>query len=333
MDMSTQVDRLAGWTPIRLYREQSSAFVDWCYLGERRFTDPFFDQTVEQCLRHPFNLLFRHQTPIEALGQRHESHPGLPPAGFIFHLSRCGSTLVTQMLAALAKNVVISEAAPIDSVLRARFKYSGVTEETTALWLRWVISALGQQRSSEEKYLFIKFDSWSALDLKIVKQAFPGVPWIFLYRDPVEIMVSQLGKRGAHMLPGMIEAELLGMEYSYVTQIETEEFCARVLASVCDAALKHHKQGEAMFVNYRQLPDVVWSTLLDFFHVEYTAAEIDRMRHASRFDAKNPLLHFEVDTASKNRQATREVRDAANTWVMPLYERLEAIRLSLRNRE
>src|SRR5215208_1425097 len=121
MDMKSQADRLAGWVPIRLYREQSSAFVDWCYPGERRFTDPFFDQTVEQCLRHPFNLLFRHQTPIETLGQRHESHPGLPPAGFIFHLSRCGSTLITQMLAALAKNVVISEAAPIDSVLRARF--------------------------------------------------------------------------------------------------------------------------------------------------------------------------------------------------------------------
>ena len=324
-----QADQLAGWTPIRFYWQRSSAFMDWCYLGKSRFTDPFFDQTIERCLDNPFNLLFRRQTPMETLGQWHKANPGLPPTGLIFHSSRCGSTLISQMLAALPQNVVISEAAPIDSVLRARFYNTGVTDEMRAAWLQWVISALGQRWSGDEKHLFIKFDSWSALDLRVIKQAFPGVPWIFVYRDPVEIMVSQLKRRGAHMVPGLIEAELIGVEASSIFQMQPAEFCARMLATICGAALEHNDEGQAMFINYRQLPGVVWSSLLDFFRVEYTAADMDSLRYASQFDAKNPSMHFECDSASKNRAATDQVREMANKWIMPLYERLEATRLSL----
>ena len=324
-----QVDQLAGWTPVRLYWQQSSAMVDWCYSGERRFTDPFFDQTIGQCMSHPFNVLFRHQTPIDILGEYHEARPGLPPTGFIFHLSRCGSTLLSQMLAAMPQNVVISEAASIDMVLRARVSNHGVTDETRAAWLRWMISALGQRRSGEENYFFIKFDSWSILDLGSISHAFPGVPWIFLYRDPVEVMVSQLKRRGAHMVPGVLEPELLGMDYASALRMQPVEFCARALAGICAAALRHHNSGGAMFVNYRQLPDVAWSTLLDFFRVEHTAADIDRMRHVSQFNAKNPSLQFVDDAASKNGEASREAREMASEWIMPLYERLEAIRLSI----
>ena len=80
--------------------------VDWGCLGKERFTDPLFEQTIDVCLRHPFNLLFRHQTPIELLGEVAATFPMVPPSGFIFHLSRCGSTLVSQMLAALPQNIV-----------------------------------------------------------------------------------------------------------------------------------------------------------------------------------------------------------------------------------
>ncbi|MFP5260735.1 MAG: sulfotransferase family protein [Blastocatellia bacterium] len=323
-----RADRLDGWTPVRLYWEQSSAMVDWCYSGERRFTDPFFDQTIERCMRHPFSVLFRHRTPMDALGRYYEERPGLAPTGFIFHLSRCGSTLISQMLAALPRNVVISEAPPVDAVLRANQGGRDVTDATRADWLRWMISALGQPRSGEEKHLFIKFDSWSLLSMRIIRQAFPDVPWVFAYRDPVEVLVSQIMRRGGHMVPGVLEPELLGMDYSSILQMRPAEYCARVLAQVCAAALEHRDGGEPMFINYRQLPEVVWSSLLDFFRVDHTAADIDRMRRVSQFNAKNPSLEFVDDAASKHSAAGPELRDAAGEWVMPLYERLEAARLS-----
>ena len=320
------VGQLAGWTPIRFYWEEAFAMVDWCYTGERRFTDPFFYQTIDRCLRHPFNALFRHQTPIETLRESAEAHACVPPTGFVFHLSRCGSTLLAQMLSALPRNVVISEAAPIDSILRSRLHNRNVSDETRAEWLRWMISSLGQRRSGDEKHLFIKFDSWSILDFNTIRRAFPDVPWIFLYRDPVEILVSQIRRRGAHMVVGGLEPELLGMDYPSILQMEPTEFCARALAVVCAAALEHRDGGR--FINYHQLPDVAWSSLLDFFHVEYTSAEADRMRHASRLDAKNPSMRFVDDTAQKSQEASPQVREMSDRWIKPIYERLEAARLS-----
>ena len=112
--------RFDGWVPIRVYGapgHPGQPFVDWCYLGTDAFIEPFFEDTIRRMLRRPFNLLFRHQTPIDALGEWHAAQPGLPPTGFIFHMSRCGSTLAARLLAALPRNVVISEAADRKSVV------------------------------------------------------------------------------------------------------------------------------------------------------------------------------------------------------------------------
>src|SRR5678816_558328 len=104
----------------------------------------------------------------------------------IFHMSRCGSTLVAQMLAALERNIVISEARPIDQVLGAK-----VDEERRIAWLRWIVNALAQRRRPAEEFFFIKLDAWHVLHLPLIQRAFPNTPWVFLYRDPIEVMVSQ----------------------------------------------------------------------------------------------------------------------------------------------
>jgi hypothetical protein len=178
----------------------------------RRITDPFFAQTVERSLRHPAHMLFRHDTPMEALGELNEQSPGAPPKGFIFHASRCGSTLIAQMLAAQPENVVISEASPVDVVLRSHLRDPGISEEQRILWLRWLLNAFGQRRFGEEKRLFVKFDSWHALFLPLIRRAFPDVPWIFVYREPVEVLLSHGRRRGGQMIPGVLEPGLFGWD-------------------------------------------------------------------------------------------------------------------------
>lgn len=152
-----------GWIPFRLRHGASGLRVDWCYLGGLRFTNPFFEQTVNQCFQHPANVLFQHETPISALGELHERRAGLAPSGFIFHVSRCGSTLVSQMLAALPENAVISEAGPIGAILRSHLREPGITDDERVLWLRWLLNALGQRRFPAEKHLFVKFECWQIL--------------------------------------------------------------------------------------------------------------------------------------------------------------------------
>jgi hypothetical protein len=316
---------LSGWVPVQINWQRASPVVDWCYLGSRRFTDPFFEQTINDCMRLPFNLLFRHQTSIEMLAELREIQPGLEPSGFIFHMSRCGSTLISQMLAALPQTVMISEAGPIDSALRAHLRIPGLSDEQQLDWLRWMVSALGQQRRGNEKRFYIKLDCCDTIALPLIRRAFPGVPWIFIYRNPVEVMVSQLKRRGAHLVPGVIEPALFGLDNESIFKMQPEEYCARVLAKICEAALEHHQSGGKL-LNYKQLPQAVWASVLNFFGIEHTESDLEILRRVAQLDAKNPSLHFSDDTETKNRLATDLVRAQANDWIVPVYERLEAAR-------
>ena len=325
--MIVNAHQLTGWIPIRVYWKERRPLVDWCWLGARRFTEPFFDHTIDACLRLPFSNLVRPQTPIELLRERHAIKPGLEPRGFIFHMSRCGSTLVSQMLAALSNNVVISEAGSIDSVLRSKFRQPPLTDEQRADWLRWMVSALAQRRGGDEEHLFIKFDSWGVLDFPLIRRVFPGVPWIFLYRNPIEVLVSQLGRRGAHMVPGGIEPELFGMSLDEVFKMLPEEYCARVLARICEAALQHHQSCAGLMINYDQLPEAAWTQVADFFGVELSEGDVEAFRRVAKRDAKNPSVGFESDSQAKQNKAADAVREASARWLEPVHEQLEAARL------
>ena len=325
MERLTDITLLERWVPARVYWNANTPIVDWCYLGRRRFEHPFFEQTISDALNEPFNLLFRHQTPIEVLGQWSEARPGLRPTGFIFHMSRCGSTLISQLLASLPRAVVISEAPPLDSVLRAHHRSSRISEEQRIDWFRWMVSALGQRIRGKEDYFFIKFDAWNVTELPIIRRAFPDVPWIFNYRDPVEVLVSQMNHRGAHMIPGLINPTLFGMSFEEIVTVEPEEYGARVLRAICEAGLHHHRLGSGLLINYNQLPEETWGSISRIFHLYCGDAEIELMKNAATRDAKNPAMAFKRDSTRKQ-QANERVREAARKWVLPIYEELERAR-------
>jgi hypothetical protein len=321
MDLN-QFEKFRDWVPVRGYWQENEAYFDWCFLGKERLTEPFFDDSILKRFRQPFNLLFRHQTPVEFLGGLNGFSTGLKPTGFIFHLSRCGSTLVSQMLAVLEQNIVISEASPIDFVLRAE----NTMEETRIKWLRWTINALGQKRNLLEENFFIKFDSWNTLQLNLIKRAFPDVPWIFLYRNPVEIIVSHIRQPGAHMVPGLIAGILPDLSFNESVQMPPEEYCARVLGEICQSALGFLKNGAGFPINYTELPSGVNEKILKHFDVSFTENDIEKMLAAAMYDAKNPNFNFAADTEKKKTEASEAAIQAAEKFVNPLYEELEKMR-------
>lgn len=312
---------LENWIPARVFRREDDLYVDWCYIGQDRFADPFFDDTLSRRMNRPFSALFRHQTPIEFFGELHREEPGIYPSGFIFHMSRCGSTLAAQMLAKLPQNIVISEAAPLDSVLRC-----GESEEYIVERLRWTASALGRKRFEGESKFFIKFDSWNTLDMGAVRKAFPDVPWIFLYRNPVEVIVSQMRQRGAQMIQGGISLPITGLTAEQAYEITTEEYCARVLGKICESALVQGDDPNGLFVNYNELPEIMTEEVSRHFNIEYPAEDIEEMKSVAQFNSKTRQLSFTSDTKDKRESASDASREAAAKFVDPLYEKLEAIR-------
>ena len=305
---------LDGWTPIRVH-QRPAPVVEWCWMDGATFDEPFFVQTVERALRSPFSLLFRHETPIAALDA---IEPGLGPSGFVLHGSRCGSTLVSRMLAAARECLVLSEPLPVDDVVRAR-----APEAEKVRWLRGMVSALGRPRLGGERAYVLKLDAWAACNLETLRAAFPDVPWVFLFREPLEVLASHFRHRGAHMVPGALDPGLFGLEWEAIARMAPEEYCARVLAAIYRAALEH-RDGPALFVDYADLPDAVFSRILDAFALDLDEASLARMRNVTRLDAKNPHLFFTADGETKERDAPPALRDAAERWVRPLYEELRA---------
>lgn len=321
--------QLEKCVPIRLYRHDSGVMVDWCYVGDRPCAEPFFQNTVHNLLQHPFRAMFRHQTPIEFLEQWHSTHPGLMPAGFIFHMSHCGSTLVAQMLSLLPRNIVVSEPDPLEMILHQSIVAPQVPKEQQVQWLRWMVSALGQPRTGSEKHYFIKLDAFAVTRLDVVLCAFPDVPWVFVYRNPVEVLAPVLMQIPGVAIRGFTDPAFLGMDLASVMSMPQDEYVAHLLAAYCASALRCLVGGRGMLLNFRELPGAVWTSLAGHFGIEFSPAEIAQMQQRARFDAKTDQKQFTDDSERKRRQASARLHELAAKWLDPLYERLEAARRSV----
>ena len=301
--------------------------LDWCYTGQERFTDPFFENTIDYLLQHPFNVLFRKQTEIEILEKFCATADLVKPTGFIFHMSHCGSTLVSRMFAALERNVVVSEPGMMEIALRTSLRHRAFSDEQRIILLRWIISALGQRHLGSEDGYFVKFDSIATLDLHFIRQAFPDVPWIFVYRDPIPVMVSVIREPGGKDLPGAVDPSLFDLDTQTVMAMGLEEYTANITRKICQSALTHIDDN-GLLINYTQLPEVVWSELLPFFDLNYSHNEIESLQKIASFNAKDPSIPFEEDTQSKHKEASDAIKQVCEKLLNPVYQELENKRLS-----
>jgi hypothetical protein len=125
--------------------------------------------------------------------------PGAPilPSGFVFHESRCGSTLAANMLGGMPGAMVLAEPPPLWAVLR-RCQDLGAAAQGRIV--RAMIAQWGRYRGARR--MFFKFDLL-AFDgvagdgdvgpvLSMLKH-FPTVPWVFLFRESVAVMASHVG--------------------------------------------------------------------------------------------------------------------------------------------
>ncbi|HTD35244.1 MAG TPA: hypothetical protein VK665_16380, partial [Candidatus Elarobacter sp.] len=139
---------LHEWTPVWI-RTAGEPAVDWSIV-RTPLADPFFEQTAARAMQHPFNLLFARETPLDVLLRDGALGSSAAPDGFVFHMSRCGSTLVAQMLAALPSSIVVSEAQPLDAILALR-RADRLNDDAAAGALRGALTALARPRRGERR--------------------------------------------------------------------------------------------------------------------------------------------------------------------------------------
>lgn len=307
-----------GWLPIGIAGQDQA--VDWCWFGEQRLHEPFYRDDVERALRLPFNLAFRRATPLQALLDWQRSSPGLAPRAFIYHASRCGSTLLAQMLARLPSQVMLSEPAPLDSLLRASAE--SLPEATRRTALAALLSAFGQRRSGLERSLVVKLDAWNVFELPLLQRCFPATPWLFLYRDPLEIAVSHLHQPGLHMVPGLLGHSPLDSPED--TGLSREGVIARRLGRLLAQGLRHCQALGGLAVNYSELPAALGSRLQPVFGL--SDSEVHSALSMTRQHAKHPHLPFSADSQAKRLSASAALRDELARWADEPYRQLEQLR-------
>lgn len=315
----------AGWLPIHVApTPDGRGVVEWAYFGAQQLDAPFFESSMRQARQRPMNRLCRWRTTLDAFLAEESITRAPPPRGLVFHMSRCGSTLVAQMLAAVARNRVLSEAPPVDAMLRLRELRPDIAEDDRRRALIAMVAALARAPSAVESRSIFKLDSWHMMALPLFRAAFPTTPWVFLYRDPIEVLVSQMWSRGMQTVPGMLPSELQGPDDA--ATLGPEEFCAQALAQSCEAAVAHFHLGGGLLVAYEELPEAVFTRILPHFGLTIDATETEAMRAAALRDAKAPHATFARDGEEKRRAATERVREAAARRLFDVHARLEAMR-------
>ena len=123
--------------------------LQWMDMSGVSLAEPFFQQTVERAKRQNRRELF---TEFDVLLQLEKQLDSVQPTGFIFHSSRCGSTLVANACRVINNSIVLSEANAIDKLI-ARFITDPGDVKTSlySVFLRGVVHALAQRRTRQRR--------------------------------------------------------------------------------------------------------------------------------------------------------------------------------------
>ena len=317
---------LKGWLPVDAVVVEGRPGLVWMEMSGINLAEPFFQQTVERARKENRAERF---TEFDVLLQLEKQLESVEPTGFIFHSSRCGSTLVANACRAIPNSIVLSEANAIDKLV-ARFitdTDNPVKESLYSVFLRAVVHALAQRRNGSERHLFVKFACCSFAQLERIKRIWPNVPWLFLYRDPVETIVSNM----RDVPPWLIDNDrrVLSSIIGDTNEMSLEELCARTIGSLYSTAYKL-ANSNSMLLNYNQLTVPVIASVLNFFNVSLSSEELEKIARTSKVYSKEAsgTRAFVADVDAKQKLASGLVREMSERWAGEPYRLLEQKRNS-----
>lgn len=303
--------------------------VVWRDLKDIPLNLPFFFESVK-VVQQAKGVAGLFQTDVEVVKQVAAQPGGLAFSGAMFHMARTGSTLVHRLLSASGKVHSLSEA-PIFNLALAQG--SKLPKGAQAPVIRALLGAYARPRRPTDQHMVIKMQDVPSRELPTFREAFPETPWIFIYRDPVEVMVSLIRKPTGTMQQWYHNrariAKTLEMPGLADGSLSPPDYAARTLRKFCEAAVEAAKvapKGNFLAINYRRLPEAVWETIGPHFGIEFTGKEIDEMREAAKYSSKEGgAKEFKSDVKGKHDEAGPRVRMLADKLIAPVLRQIEEL--------
>jgi hypothetical protein len=322
---ASKPDELRSYFPVDAVIRDGKPQIEWLRMTETRFREPFFHQTVERARGEGNPSVF---TDLDVLLQVATTVPALSPSGFIFHTSRCGSTLVANACRALDSTRVIAEAPVIDKLISRLFTDAGTGSTKEIIYLSLIRAAtesLARDLKEGSRY-FVKFACTSILQIKALRRIWPNVPFLILFRDPIEVTVSNIRNLPEWMSVDSnpaAAAAIIGVDVKQLSAMTDEEFCARALGRYYAAA---HSVAAAdrstRLVDYSELTIKKLLEIIGSFGLTPSTHERAAIQDSLLWDSKDPTRSFRPDSNDKLAAASGSIIEAVGNWALPCYDQL-----------
>lgn len=254
--------------------------VMWAAIGHGPFVEPFLE--IDIANRMPQELFI---SPIAELERYPDRYGELPLSGLIFHISRCGSTLASQVISSNSVNMVLSEPPILNQML------------TRGLDIKNAIRSLSRpDPAGKIERVYIKTSSHNLLSIN----SYPDGPWLLIIRNPLEVIVSLLKKP-----PNWISGPVTPLEL------------AAILGKYMQAALCVLPSENAKIIVYPNIVDSI-------SHIGWNCFNNDELLHRSSIESgrhSKTDAPFRSDIVEKNKYATKYIEEAADS-IDDLYQAL-----------
>lgn len=294
--------------------------IRWVDFGEESLQNAFFEEEVHRHVIARSGLF--EDTPMQQLMEWAGREPDLNPNGFIFHISRCGSTLIGNLFRKHPEVLAHSEPKILSDLLT---EITPQNEGFVMRMYRGIVNALSQPRVEGERHFVIKQSSFDTCHVGTIAKAYPTTPRVLVYRDPIEVLISNYdGMQHWLAMPKDLGVSQVAM-FEEQTILENAVFA---LKAAFEAFLNSYDK-HCLVVNHNQFSEPAFRAILDWFRVDYTPAQFEQIMIESGRNSKGHGKVFKGDSAKKQARATPKMRALVDEHLYPLYHQLESLRLSL----
>jgi hypothetical protein len=256
----------------------------WNDVAGVRFTDPFFDDTVRRWRQ---DSQAERWSTADELFHEAATVPAVDDVVFIFHVSRCGSTLLSQLFGLDEGTLVLSEVPLLDTILRTG---GGDRERRFDAALR----LLGRPRGGVDPRFVVKTDCWHLFDVGALRRLYPQARFVLLYRRPAAVLGSHQKMRGMQMVPGMLDT--LHVPYD-PEKLNLDQYGAIVLerlyATMLDVAAADER---SLLASYEEGFPAVFLRVAEWLGLSFDPERLAQIHERCGYHAKRPHETFGTET-------------------------------------
>lgn len=287
-----ELRRRPGLVPVAIEIQRRQ--LEWLDLETYHFYEGFFHKGIDNFAAlkraRTGRLVESFITSVDVLDDQQILVDSIYPSGFIFHAGRCGSTLLTRILARDRRHLVIGEA-PAHNQVWLELTNNGevalrATEKNKQVY-KHLLLAMGRKRLPVHEAHFIKFTSFNILFFNFIRDVFPDVPALFLYREPLDILASYEKNP-----PGWFASKQEPFR-RFLTKIamdggEPKAGCDSAAAAVTAFFVAGLRAGEsgARYLHYTELSSAKLPSILRALNVSSTKSQLSAMQSQFGYDSK-----------------------------------------------